>query len=142
MLESFSMSTETISANLPVTVDDLPAERQRWAAAAIFTALALASLDTAIANIALPANAAVLHANPADVIWVVNVYQIAMVAMLLPLAALGLTGQTIGAALVALCFGLVGRGGATLALVLGAVFAAAGCGMSALRLVASPQSGD
>jgi DHA2 family multidrug resistance protein-like MFS transporter len=63
------MSTETISADLPVTIDDLPAERQRWAAAAIFAALAMASLDTAIANIALPAIAAVLHAKPADVIW-------------------------------------------------------------------------
>ena len=52
-----------------------------------------------------------------------------------------LTGQTIGAALAALCFGLVGREGATVALVLGAVFGAAGCGMSVLRLVANPQSG-
>lgn len=49
----------------------------------------MASLDTAIANIALPAIAVDLHASPADVIWVVNVYQIAMVATLLPLAALG-----------------------------------------------------
>jgi len=30
-----------------------------------------------------------LHVGPADVIWVVNVYQIALVATLLPLAALG-----------------------------------------------------
>jgi DHA2 family multidrug resistance protein-like MFS transporter len=52
-----------------------------------------------------------------------------------------LTGQTIGAALAALCFGLVGREGATLALALGAVFAAVGCGMSVLRLAAAPQSG-
>ena len=52
-----------------------------------------------------------------------------------------LTGQTTGAALAALCFGLVGREGATVALVLGAVFAAVGGGMSVLRLVASPQSG-
>jgi MFS transporter, DHA2 family, multidrug resistance protein len=83
------MSTETISANGPVAIDGLPAERRRWAAAAIFAALAMASLDTAIANIALPAIAANLHAGPADVIWVVNVYQIALVATLLPLAALG-----------------------------------------------------
>src|SRR6201746_20162 len=83
------MSTETISANGSVAIDGLPAERRRWAAAAIFTALAMASLDTAITNIALPAIAADLHAGPADVIWVVNVYQIAMVATLLPLAALG-----------------------------------------------------
>lgn len=52
-----------------------------------------------------------------------------------------LTGQTIGAALAALCFGLVGREGATLALALGAVFATAGCGMSVLRLVATPLGG-
>src|SRR5258708_8815522 len=87
--EPFGMSTEIISAGRPAAVDGLPAERPTWAAAAIFTALAMASLDTAIANIALPAIAADLHVGPADVIWVVNVYQIALVATLLPLAALG-----------------------------------------------------
>jgi len=69
--------------------DDLTLKQRRWATVAIFTALAMASLDTAIANIALPAIAADLRATPADVIWVVNVYQIAMVATLLPLGALG-----------------------------------------------------
>ena len=83
------MSTEIISADGPVVIDGLPAERRGWAAAAIFTAVAMSSLDTAIANIALPAIAADLHVGPADVIWVVNVYQIALVATLLPLAALG-----------------------------------------------------
>lgn len=72
----------------PVT-DGLPWERRRWAVAAIFTALAMASLDTAIANIALPAISADLHVSPAEVVWVVNVYQIALVATLLPLGALG-----------------------------------------------------
>jgi MFS transporter, DHA2 family, multidrug resistance protein len=72
----------------PVT-DGLPPERRRWAVAAIFTALAMASLDTAIANIALPAMSADLAVSPADVVWVVNVYQIALVATLLPLGALG-----------------------------------------------------
>src|SRR4030088_2539397 len=83
------MSTETVSASGQAVIDALAPERRRWAAATIFTALAMASLDTAIANIALPAIAADLHAGAADVIWVVNVYQIAMVATLLPLAALG-----------------------------------------------------
>ncbi len=83
------MSTEAISAEKPAAMDGLPADRRGWAAAAIFTALAMASLDTAIANIALPAIAADLHVGPAEVIWVVNVYQIALVATLLPLAALG-----------------------------------------------------
>ncbi|MET0707150.1 MAG: MFS transporter [Tardiphaga sp.] len=73
----------------PSPADGLSTEQRRWATLAIFTALAMASLDTAIANIALPAIAADLHATPADVIWVVNVYQIAMVATLLPLGALG-----------------------------------------------------
>src|SRR3954466_9989072 len=84
------MSAESVSAGGPIAVDDgLPPNRRRWAAAAIFTALAMASLDTAIANIALPTLATDLHASPSEVIWVVNVYQIAMVATLLPLAALG-----------------------------------------------------
>ena len=79
------------TAKAPATpgIDGLPPELRRWAVAAIFTALALASLDTAIANIALPAIAADLHVSPADVVWVVNVYQIALVATLLPLGALG-----------------------------------------------------
>jgi DHA2 family multidrug resistance protein-like MFS transporter len=45
-----------------------------------------------------------------------------------------LTGQTLGAALAALCFALAGRDGATLALALGAGFAAIGSVMSFLRL--------
>ena len=73
----------------PPVMDGLPPERRRWAVAAIFTALAMAALDTAIANVALPAIATDLHVSPADVIWVVNVYQIVLVATLLPLGALG-----------------------------------------------------
>jgi DHA2 family multidrug resistance protein-like MFS transporter len=75
-----------VSGGVP---DGLPWERRRWAVAAIFTALAMASLDTAIANVALPAISADLHVSPADAVWVVNVYQIALVATLLPLGALG-----------------------------------------------------
>src|SRR5215831_9326168 len=69
--------------------DGLPWERRRWAVAAIFTALAMSSLDTAIANVALPAISTDLHVTPAEVVWVVNVYQIALVATLLPLGAFG-----------------------------------------------------
>jgi DHA2 family multidrug resistance protein-like MFS transporter len=85
------MATDAIAAKQPPApaMDGLPPELRRWAAAAIFTALAMASLDTAIANIALPAIAADLHVSPAEVVWVVNVYQIALVATLLPLGALG-----------------------------------------------------
>src|ERR1700681_2836210 len=85
------MSTDAPAAKKASSpaIDGLPPERRRWAVAAIFTALAMASLDTAIANIALPAIAADLNVSPADAVWVVNVYQIALVATLLPLGALG-----------------------------------------------------
>ena len=74
----------------PVLVaDGLPPERRLWAVVAISVAVGMASLDTAIANVALPAIAADLKVSPADVVWVVNVYQIALVATLLPLGALG-----------------------------------------------------
>src|SRR5579859_209077 len=74
---------------LPPVSDGLPIERRLWAVIAISLAVGMASLDTAIANIALPAIAADLKVSPADVVWVVNVYQIALVATLLPLGALG-----------------------------------------------------
>jgi len=87
------MSVELSAARLPTPgaaqPDGLPPERRRWAVAAIFTALAMASLDTVIVNVALPAVAIDLRVSPAEVVWVVNVYQIALVATLLPLGALG-----------------------------------------------------
>jgi MFS transporter, DHA2 family, multidrug resistance protein len=83
------LADATASKTDASTSDGLPPERRPWAVAAIFLAIAMASLDTAIANVALPTIAAGLHVGPADVIWVVNVYQIALVATLLPLAALG-----------------------------------------------------
>lgn len=83
------MQEQASSVTKPPMPDGLPPERRRWAILAVFTALAVASLDTAIANIALPTIAADLHVSPADVIWVVNVYQIVLVATLLPLGALG-----------------------------------------------------
>src|SRR4051812_5305399 len=86
--ESTSMLAGPVSSK-PAVSDGLPAEQRRWAVAAIFAAVAMASLDPAIANVALPAIAADLHVSPADAVWVVNAYQIALVATLLPLAALG-----------------------------------------------------
>src|SRR5580698_11229448 len=85
------MSVEAMAVKQasPPVMDGLPPERRQWAVAAIFVAVAMASLDTAIANVALPAIAAHLHVSPADAVWVVNVYQIALVATLLPLGALG-----------------------------------------------------
>lgn len=62
---------------------------ERRGMTALLVAVALATLDTAIANTALPAIAADLRATPAASVWIINAYQLAMVATLLPLAALG-----------------------------------------------------
>jgi DHA2 family multidrug resistance protein-like MFS transporter len=56
---------------------------------AILVSVSLATLDTAIANTALPAIALDIHATPAASVWIINAYQLSMVATLLPFAALG-----------------------------------------------------
>ncbi len=67
----------------------LPPRQLRAAVLTIVLAVGMASLDTSIANTALPTIAADLHATPAASIWIVNSYQLAVVASLLPLGALG-----------------------------------------------------
>jgi len=69
--------------------EGLPPNARIWAMFALAIGVGMASLDTAIANTALPAIASELHATPAASVWIVNVYQLAMVATLLPLSALG-----------------------------------------------------
>jgi DHA2 family multidrug resistance protein-like MFS transporter len=69
--------------------DGLPAPQRAWAVAAIWLALAMAVLDGAIANVALPTIGRALHASRSGSIWVINAYQLAIVVALLPLAALG-----------------------------------------------------
>lgn len=69
--------------------DGLPTRERLWAMLALGIGVAMASLDTAIANTALPAMASQLATTPAQSVWIVNVYQLAMVATLLPFAALG-----------------------------------------------------
>jgi len=69
--------------------DGLPKPRRYWSAAAIWLALAMAVLDGAIANVALPTIAADLGASPATSVWIVNAYQLTITILLLPLAALG-----------------------------------------------------
>ena len=65
-----------------------PSQR-RMAMLALMTVILLASLDTTISNTALPNIVKELHAHEAAVIWIANAYQIAMIATLLPFAALG-----------------------------------------------------
>ena len=67
--------------------NELPASQRNWSMAVIWVALAMAVLDTSIANVALPTLARELHATASESIWVINAYQLGMVAVLLPLAA-------------------------------------------------------
>ena len=69
--------------------DGLPAPQRYYAMAAVWLAVVMAVLDSVIANIALPTIAAEVGAAPAQSVWVINAYQIAVVMLLLPLAALG-----------------------------------------------------
>jgi len=69
--------------------DGLPIPRRYWSAAGIWLALAMAVLDGAIANVALPVIARELGASPAASVWVINAYQLTITILLLPLAALG-----------------------------------------------------
>jgi MFS family permease len=57
--------------------------------ATIILGIALSVLDGTIVNLALPSIARDLHASASQVVWVVNAYQIAILALLLPLAMLG-----------------------------------------------------
>ena len=73
----------------PPPNDGLPQPRRTFAVATLLAAIALAVLDGAIANVALPTLASVFDVPPAQAIWVVTAYQLALVMALLPLAALG-----------------------------------------------------
>lgn len=69
--------------------DGLPLPQRYGAMLTIVLGLAMAVLDGAIANVALPTIATDLNASPAASIWIVNAYQIAIVIALLPLSFLG-----------------------------------------------------
>ena len=70
-------------------VDGLPKPRRYWSAVAIWLAISMAVLDSSIANVALPSIAEHFEASAAVSIWIINAYQLAITALLLPLAALG-----------------------------------------------------
>ncbi len=77
------------AAALDHDADGLDPPRRYFAILTIWLALAMAVLDGAIANVALPTIAHDLSAEPASSIWIINAYQLAIVGALLPLAALG-----------------------------------------------------
>lgn len=57
--------------------------------AVIILGIAMSVLDGTIVNLALPGIARDLNASPAQSVWVVNAYQLATLALLLPCATLG-----------------------------------------------------
>lgn len=71
------------------TADGLPTPQRYWAILTVALGVLMAVLDSAIANVALPTIATDVHASPADSIWVVNAYQLAITVSLLPFASLG-----------------------------------------------------
>jgi DHA2 family multidrug resistance protein-like MFS transporter len=80
--------------------------------AVIILGIALSVLDGTVVNLALPGIARDLQSTPSHAVWVVNAYQLATLALLLPLATLGdlvgyrrvyLAGVTVFTAGSALC---------------------------------------
>jgi DHA2 family multidrug resistance protein-like MFS transporter len=63
--------------------------QRMWAILTIGLGLTLAVLDGGIANVALPTIAREVNTSPANSIWVVNAYQLAVTVTLLPLSSLG-----------------------------------------------------
>ena len=78
-----------MSAPAETHADGLPIPQRYWSILAIGLAITLAVLDSAVANVALPTIAREFQVEPADAIWIVNAYQLAIVVSLLPLASLG-----------------------------------------------------
>lgn len=77
------------SASASIAPDGLPQPARFRALAVIILGIFLAVLDGTIVNLALPDITRELHSTAAQSIWVINAYQIATLALLLPLATLG-----------------------------------------------------
>src|SRR5271165_6213281 len=85
------MPVISIPANpqLDPAADGVPMPQRTWAILTIALGLTLAVLDGGIANVALPTIAREVNTSPANSIWVVNAYQLAVTISLLPLSSLG-----------------------------------------------------
>lgn len=69
--------------------DGLPVPRRYWAMVVIALAIAMSVLDSTIVNVALPMIGRELRVDSATSVWVINAYQVTILALLLPLASLG-----------------------------------------------------
>ena len=85
-----NLIVRTPSAALPaVEQDGLPPTQRAIAMVAVGIAVSISVLVGSIANIALPTIARDMHVTPAESIWVVNAYQLAVTVCLMPCASLG-----------------------------------------------------
>lgn len=64
-------------------------KRRRWAIVSVLAGMVVVVLDAAVVNIALPTIASSLQIPPAAAVQIVTAYQLGLVMMLLPAAALG-----------------------------------------------------
>lgn len=83
------LSYQKSKAPKTISQDGLPAPQIYWAWATLMLGLTLSVLDGTIANVALPTIAHDFSAAPAQSIWIVNGYQLAIVMTILPLATMG-----------------------------------------------------
>ncbi|HEY4068364.1 MAG TPA: MFS transporter [Burkholderiaceae bacterium] len=77
-----------ISEETPLR-DGLPTPIRYYAMAAVILGISLSVLDSTIVNLALPGIAREMQTSASDTIWIVNSYQLSILALLLPLAMLG-----------------------------------------------------
>lgn len=77
-----------LQSTVIIQKDGLSSTEKR-ALVAVLLGVVLATLDTAIANIALPTIATDLHSPAGTSIWIINAYQLTVVATMLPFAAFG-----------------------------------------------------
>ena len=80
------MAQAEISTDIP---DGLPPGKRAIAMLAVGIAVSISVLVGSIANIALPTIARDMNVTPAESIWVVNAYQLAVTVCLMPCASLG-----------------------------------------------------
>lgn len=69
--------------------DGLPMPRRLWAIAAVAFGVSLSVIDSVIANVALPTLSVELGISSADSVWIVNIYQLAVITTLLVFSNLG-----------------------------------------------------
>jgi DHA2 family multidrug resistance protein-like MFS transporter len=74
--------------SVPNVPDGLPTPTRYYAIAAVILGIAMTVLDGTIINLALPSITRDLQASASQTVWVINAYQITILALLLPCAAL------------------------------------------------------